>query len=148
MDKITYKAPTREDGRWEPDNSCSVQAFIGPQPPCPLCQDKGEYESEFGPKGCDPCNSRVIAFIDYTGKRVYADWGDSIEKREDGLHLVDGAERLRERAEGALAVHNGVCSILKKHELEPSFRDMEREGLVKIIDSATPDMLDIRRIKE
>jgi len=86
---ITYLAPEKgEDGKWTSDNAHEVYEFIGPQPPCPLCGDHGEYESEFGPKGCSPCNSRLIAFINAEGKRVYADWGDTIEKREDGLRLV------------------------------------------------------------
>lgn len=69
-------------------NYSAISEFCGEQPPCPVCGGSGEYESEHGPKGCHPCNSRLFAFIDYRGKRVYADDGDTIERSEDGLHLL------------------------------------------------------------
>ena len=79
IDRIKY---TRD-----PDNCQQVIAFVGEVPPCPVCNGDGEYEDN-GPKGCKPCNSRLIPFVDHNGKRKLADWGDSIERREDGLHLV------------------------------------------------------------
>jgi hypothetical protein len=72
----------------EPDNTQEVEAFIGPVPPCPRCGGSGEYEAEDGPRGCMPCNSRCIAYIDFEGKRRYLDWGETLERRGDGLHLV------------------------------------------------------------
>jgi hypothetical protein len=70
-----------------PDNCREVAKFIGDVPPCPICQDHGEYEDN-GPRGCQPCNSRCLPLVDYRGKRVYVDWGDRIERQEDGLHLI------------------------------------------------------------
>jgi hypothetical protein len=75
----------------DPDNVKEVLAFLGDQPPCPVCGGYGEYEDN-GPKACMPCVSRVVAFIDSTGKRVYADWGDTITCDEKGFHLVRGEE--------------------------------------------------------
>lgn len=69
-------------------NKEQIDAFIGPQPPCPICNDYGEYETEYGPRGCDPCNSRLLAFVDAQGKWAYADYGDHIVKSEKGLTLV------------------------------------------------------------
>ncbi len=71
-----------------PDNCREVVEFIGGIAACPLCNNTGEYESEYGPKGCNECNSRLIPFIDANGNRVTADWDDYIERREDGLHLI------------------------------------------------------------
>lgn len=88
METITYTPPDYKSKPMVSDNASEVHTFIGEQPPCPVCGGSGEYESEYGPKGCNPCNSRLIAFVDHTGKTVYADWGDSIEKREDGLRLI------------------------------------------------------------
>jgi len=42
------------------DNTGEVLAFIGPQPECKTCGGEGEYETEYGPRGCLRCNSRVI----------------------------------------------------------------------------------------
>lgn len=75
---------------WENCNYDQVNAFVGEQPPCPVCGGSGEYEGMYGPVGCQPCNSRLLPFIDYRGKRVYADDGDTIERHEDGLHLIEG----------------------------------------------------------
>jgi hypothetical protein len=72
----------------DPDNCREVVAFVGDVPPCPTCGDYGEYETVHGPAGCMPCCSRLVPFIDHKGDRAYADWGDVIERREDGLHLV------------------------------------------------------------
>lgn len=69
-------------------NYKAVRGFCGEQPECPVCGGSGEYEGEHGPVGCQPCNSRLFQFIDYRGKRVFADDGDEIEKHEDGLHLI------------------------------------------------------------
>lgn len=70
-----------------PDNCSEVAKFIGSVPPCPTCNDYGEYESGYGPRACMPCCSRELAFINHENKRKYVDWGDTIERREDGLHL-------------------------------------------------------------
>lgn len=69
-------------------NYQAISDFVGEQPLCPLCKGTGEYEGEYGPVGCQACNSRCFDFIDYRGKRVYADDGDTIERHEDGLHLI------------------------------------------------------------
>jgi len=34
------------------------------------------------------CNSRLIEFIDYMGRKVHADWGDEIIKNLKGLFLI------------------------------------------------------------
>lgn len=85
-EQISFKV-WENGGNW-----IAVDAFCGPQPPCPVCGGSGEYEGEYGPKPCYPCNSRLFAFIDHLGKRVYADDGDTIEKQEDGLHLIPAKE--------------------------------------------------------
>lgn len=74
------------------DNCDQVKAFIGYQPECSLCGGSGEYETEYGPKGCNPCSSRLVPFVDHTGKMVYADWGDTIERQENGLRLIPGSK--------------------------------------------------------
>jgi len=88
MNSIKYTAPDYASTPKIPDNCTEVVAFVGPQPKCTVCGGSGEYESEYGPKGCNPCNSRLIPFVDHAGKTAYADWGDTIERREDGLHLI------------------------------------------------------------
>jgi hypothetical protein len=90
MDSITYTAPDYASTPRVLDNGNEVLAFVGEQPPCPTCGDYGEYEGEYGPVGCSPCVSRLIAFIAFDGRRVFADWGDTIERRDDGLHLISG----------------------------------------------------------
>jgi hypothetical protein len=70
----------------DPDNCREVLAFVGDLPPCPTCVDYGDYEN--CPAGCMPCCRRLVQFIDNEGDLAYADWGDVIERREDGLHLV------------------------------------------------------------
>jgi len=85
MGSITYTC--------DPDNVRDVLAFIGEQPKCPDCDGWGEYETEHGPQGCQPCNSRCIAFVDAQGVRVYADWGDTIIRTDAGLTLLYGSER-------------------------------------------------------
>jgi len=69
-------------------NYKAISEFCGPQPPCHICGGSGEYEGDYGPVSCQPCNSRLFDFIDFRGKRVFADDGDIIEKRENGLHLI------------------------------------------------------------
>ena len=76
-----------------PDNTKDVVSFIGPVPPCPTCNNYGEYETEEGfLRGCNPCNSRLLPFINAEGKRDYIDWGETIEKRPDGLHKIVSVE--------------------------------------------------------
>jgi len=70
-------------------NAWAVKAFIGPVPPCPVCNDSGEYDDESGVHGCQPCNSRCIPYIDYAGERHTLDWDETLERRDDGLHLVE-----------------------------------------------------------
>jgi hypothetical protein len=89
IESIEYNCPIG----MVPDNAGAVFKFIGPQPPCPDCNDNGEYETSDGfLRGCQACCSRLIHFIDYRGKRVGADWGDTIERHPDGLHLVPLSE--------------------------------------------------------
>jgi hypothetical protein len=64
----------------DPDNCQEVVAFIG---------DYGDYEN--GQAGC----SRLVPFVDHEGDRACADWGDAIERREDGLHLVQRPRSIR-----------------------------------------------------
>jgi len=71
-----------------PDNTREVMEFVGDTPPCPTCNNTGEYEGEYGPKGCPPCCSRLVPFINNNGKRDYVDWGETVLRQEDGLHLV------------------------------------------------------------
>lgn len=85
MEIIVYIAPDYE--KKTPGNCLDVKNFIGPVPPCPICNDYGEYEDD-GPRGCDACNSRCLPLIDYSGKRVFADWGDILVKMKDGIHLI------------------------------------------------------------
>ena len=86
MTKIMYNDPKYDENDKYivgSENCHDVYSFIGPQPPCPYCNDTGEYEDN-GPHGCMPCCSRLIQFIDKNGDRVMADWGDEIEKDDDG----------------------------------------------------------------
>jgi hypothetical protein len=75
-----------------PDNTKEVIEFIKSKHmdpgPCPYCNDQGEIESDSGPSGCGPCNSRLIPFINTKGKRDYIDWEETLELRGDGLHLI------------------------------------------------------------
>lgn len=87
LECITFLEPNYQVKPWI-DNTKLVVAFVGPVPPCPTCDDRGEYETDHGPQGCMPCNSRLVDFIDHTGKRNYADWGDTIVRKPDGLHLI------------------------------------------------------------
>lgn len=86
--QITY---VNEKGR---DNATEVYAFIGEVPPCPICEGYGEYETGHGPAGCGPCNSRLIPFINWKGERDYVDWGDTIERKEDGRLVVHKGNRM------------------------------------------------------
>lgn len=86
MHRIEYTEPDREKGIG--DNCKEVYAFIGKDVyDCPKCHGTGEYEGEYGPIGCNLCNSRLIAFNSIDGVQ-YADWGDSIERTEQGLKLI------------------------------------------------------------
>ncbi|MFA7166293.1 MAG: hypothetical protein WC124_10720 [Desulfoplanes sp.] len=85
--KIKYMAPPAND------NSLKVYEFIGKEHEyvCLLCGGSGEYESEYGGTvGCDLCCSRLIPFWDYQHTRQDTDWGDTILRKKDGLHLVKG----------------------------------------------------------
>ncbi len=116
MDQITYIEPQYGDKENRtPDNAEAVLAFIGEQPKCPDCGGYGEYETEHGPKGCNECCSRLIPFIDFQGHRVGADWGDTIERRQDGLHLIRKEEPTMtepnhsQRGHARLAPSNSKC---------------------------------------
>lgn len=74
--------------RMNPDNIKDCIKFIGDVPPCPICNDTEEYDDNYGTQSCDICNSRCLPFINYKGERQYLDWDETIERREDGLHLV------------------------------------------------------------
>lgn len=70
---------------WSNDNTDEIREFIGGEfADCKLCGDSGEYETEYGPKGCNECNSRLLPFIDRNGQRVTLDWGDKVIKFADG----------------------------------------------------------------
>jgi hypothetical protein len=91
MERIEYTEPDREKGIG--GNCKAVYDFIGKDVyDCPECHGSGEYEGEYGPTGCGLCNSQLIAFNGIDGVQ-YADWGDSIERTEQGLKLVPGIER-------------------------------------------------------
>ena len=76
-----------EDGT---DNIADVVEFIGEHAYyCKLCGGSGEYEDEYGPKGCLLCCSRLVAFNDATGTMRTVDWGESVGKDADGnLHKL------------------------------------------------------------
>ena len=61
---ITYTPVeyNQTDGTYFADNFAAVAEFIGGIPACPTCNDVGEYEGEWGPIGCQACNSRLIPF--------------------------------------------------------------------------------------
>ena len=67
-------------------NDRDVEAFVGAQPKCPVCGGTGEYEQD-GPRGCQPCNSRLFIIRSQTPK-LYADYGDWIVRRGDGTFEV------------------------------------------------------------
>ena len=68
------------------DNTTEVYEFIGSENEyiCELCGGSGEYEDDYGPKGCLLCSSRLIPFKDKNGDFQTADWGDEILKDENG----------------------------------------------------------------
>jgi len=88
LKRITYIAPEYLEKPHTPDNAIDVIDFVGETPACTICGGTGEYEGEYGPLGCQPCNSRLLTFIDYRGKEQHVDWGQSIELRYNGMHLV------------------------------------------------------------
>lgn len=86
VDEITYVA--------EPDNCREVIAWLKARSlfaECQKCHGTGEYEGEYGPTGCMPCVSRVIAVKTSAGVR-YADWGDTIAYDGHVAVLVKAAE--------------------------------------------------------
>lgn len=83
-DRITYTS--------RPDNCRAVVEFIGPVPECPTCGGYGEYETEYGSRGCNECNSRLIPYIDQAGRRQYVDWGDTLIRTENGLQVIKGTD--------------------------------------------------------
>lgn len=114
MEQITYK---RGDWPESYDNTKEVCAFIGPQPPCPICGGFGEYEDN-GPKGCSPCNSRLIFFQDVRGDRVGADWGDVIQKAPDGGLMLFKRRLLWNKAGNRyhLTYHTEEARVLEQQE--------------------------------
>lgn len=81
--KITYTA-------YPNDNTRDVIDFINDANyQCHICGGFGEYETDYGPVGCNLCNSRLIPFIDYEGKLQTLDWNESVERKEDGLHKIE-----------------------------------------------------------
>ena len=83
MERIQYREPNYAAGVM--DNSAEVVKFIGRENlyDCPKCHELGEYDTECGPRGCQLCNSRLIAFNGKNGVE-FADWGDWIERNETG----------------------------------------------------------------
>lgn len=69
-------------------NAEQVFEFIGLQPDCPHCLGSGEVEGDNGPTDCIPCYSHLITFEDYNGITRYCNYGNIIERRSDGLHLI------------------------------------------------------------
>ena len=59
----------------------------GNLPICTICGGSGEYETEWGTKGCNLCNSRCFELLTINGKEV-VDWGDKIIKTEKGIELI------------------------------------------------------------
>lgn len=86
---IVYTAPNFEENIM--GNCREVVEFIRDDfHECPRCGGKGEYEGEYGPEACAPCNSRLIAFTNYKGEVQYADWGDMLIRTDRGIHLIRG----------------------------------------------------------
>lgn len=75
------------------DNYREAKAFLGERgfAKCKKCDGSGEYETNYGPVGCQPCNSRLIAVQTSRGVR-YADYGDRIVKNIDGTFYIAFAE--------------------------------------------------------
>ena len=68
-------------------NVPDVLAFIGSAyKKCSRCGGTGEYEGEYGPVSCQPCNSRLIPLRTLASPHgvVYADEGDWIIKGAAG----------------------------------------------------------------
>lgn len=78
---------------YDHDNYREAKAFLGERgfAKCKTCGGSGEYEGEYGPKGCQPCNSRCIAVQTRRGVK-YADYGDRIIKNIDGTFDIAFAE--------------------------------------------------------
>lgn len=84
--RITY---TRTNEPYS-DNCFDVVAFVAPQPKCSTCGGTGEYEGEYGPRGCGLCNSRLIPIFTQE-PNLYVDWGDTVIKYDDGTFEVVSA---------------------------------------------------------
>lgn len=63
---------------------------------CTVCDGTGEYETEFGPRDCGLCNSRLVPVITHDGKRIDMDYGD-VAIVEDGqlLEVIRGVDGIK-----------------------------------------------------
>jgi len=69
--------------QYTPENGHEILDFIGDWfKKCDVCGGSGEYEGEYGPLGCQLCNSSLIAIrtLENPHGAVYADWNDWIIK--------------------------------------------------------------------
>lgn len=80
----------------DPDNCREVFAFVAPQPKCSTCNGYGEYETEYGPRGCNLCCSRLVPIFENTvsGHQEYVDWGDTVVREADGRLRVIKEQQL------------------------------------------------------
>lgn len=78
-----------EDGRKYEAFMIAVEPFMRE---CETCGGSGEYETEYGPRGCGLCNSRLVPVRTQSGESIDMDYGD-IAVIDDG-RLVDVIRRL------------------------------------------------------
>lgn len=59
---------------------------------CPTCGGTWEYEDD-GPHGCQPCNSRLVFFVDQDGETQSLDYGDSVIIEDGAATISRAADR-------------------------------------------------------
>lgn len=73
-------------------DDCDAQAeFIDACKPfwpvCKTCGGTGEYETNYGPAGCNLCNSRLVPVM-FDGKEILLDYGSEIDVQDGELLAV------------------------------------------------------------